>query len=228
MQLCVYDPEVEDSQIYQDLGTKKFEWDHPSPRSAPIAKTAIEIATDPMEAARDAHAICVLTEVRGAAGRACGAPLRASSAAHAAAELHAALRRPPPLTCPLPPPPVARPQWDEFKTYNYQKVYDSMVKPAFIFDGRNILDHAKLRCAALGGGGRLARAVAVAAPAAGLQAACPASMLRLPHRHSLLYPAPPVQGHWLHRVRGGQAAGPLPAEAVRLSAAAAPRRSQPL
>ena len=52
-----------------------------------------------MEAARDAHAICVLTE------------------------------------------------WDEFKSYDYQAIYDSMVKPAFIFDGRNILDHAKLRCA---------------------------------------------------------------------------------
>lgn len=26
-----------------------------------------------------------------------------------------------------------------------QKIYDSMVKPAFIFDGRNILDHDKLR-----------------------------------------------------------------------------------
>lgn len=25
------------------------------------------------------------------------------------------------------------------------QIYDSMVKPAFIFDGRNILDHAKLR-----------------------------------------------------------------------------------
>ena len=52
---------------------------------------------DHMEAARDAHAICVLTE------------------------------------------------WDEFKAYDYQAIYDSMVKPAFIFDGRNILDHAKLR-----------------------------------------------------------------------------------
>lgn len=51
-----------------------------------------------MEAAKDAHAICVMTE------------------------------------------------WDEFKNYDYQKVYDAMVKPAFIFDGRNILDHAKLRC----------------------------------------------------------------------------------
>ena len=39
----MYDPQVEESQIYQDLGTEKFEWDHPSPRSAPIAKTAIAI-----------------------------------------------------------------------------------------------------------------------------------------------------------------------------------------
>jgi UDPglucose 6-dehydrogenase len=36
-------------------------------------------------------------------------------------------------------------EWDEFKDYDYQKIYDSMVKPAFIFDGRNILDHDKLR-----------------------------------------------------------------------------------
>lgn len=36
-------------------------------------------------------------------------------------------------------------EWDEFKTYDYQKIYDSMVKPAFIFDGRNILDHEALR-----------------------------------------------------------------------------------
>lgn len=36
-------------------------------------------------------------------------------------------------------------EWDEFRNYDYQKIYDSMVKPAFIFDGRNILDHQKLR-----------------------------------------------------------------------------------
>ena len=36
-------------------------------------------------------------------------------------------------------------EWDEFKTLDYQVIYDSMVQPAFIFDGRNILDHAKLR-----------------------------------------------------------------------------------
>jgi len=36
-------------------------------------------------------------------------------------------------------------EWDEFKTLDYYKIYDSMVKPAFLFDGRNILDHAALR-----------------------------------------------------------------------------------
>jgi UDPglucose 6-dehydrogenase len=36
-------------------------------------------------------------------------------------------------------------EWDEFKKMDWQKVYDSMVKPAFVFDGRNIIDPAKLR-----------------------------------------------------------------------------------
>lgn len=31
-------------------------------------------------------------------------------------------------------------EWDEFKTYDWQKIYDQMLKPAFVFDGRNILD----------------------------------------------------------------------------------------
>jgi UDPglucose 6-dehydrogenase len=36
-------------------------------------------------------------------------------------------------------------EWDEFKSYDYAKLYTMMSKPAFIFDGRNILDHAKLK-----------------------------------------------------------------------------------
>eukprot|EP00937_MAST-01D_sp_MAST-1D-sp2_P003025 g3025.t1 len=36
-------------------------------------------------------------------------------------------------------------EWDEFKGYNYQELYDAMEKPAFVFDGRNILDHDALR-----------------------------------------------------------------------------------
>ena len=31
-------------------------------------------------------------------------------------------------------------EWDEFKTYDWQKIYDNMLKPAFVFDGRNILN----------------------------------------------------------------------------------------
>jgi len=95
--LCIYDPKVEEDQIRLDLATPKFEWDHPSPRVAPIQKDKVIVATDPVEAARDSHALCILTE------------------------------------------------WDEFKEYDYQKIYDLMVKPAFIFDGRNVLNHAKLR-----------------------------------------------------------------------------------
>ena len=36
-------------------------------------------------------------------------------------------------------------EWDEFKTLDFEKIYNSMTKPAFVFDGRNILDHNKLR-----------------------------------------------------------------------------------
>ncbi|MGD1977962.1 MAG: UDP-glucose 6-dehydrogenase [Akkermansiaceae bacterium] len=31
-------------------------------------------------------------------------------------------------------------EWDEFKDLDFQKIYDGMFKPAFLFDGRNILD----------------------------------------------------------------------------------------
>merc|ERR1712060_426898 len=54
-------------------------------------------------------------------------------------------------------------EWDEFKQYPYHEFYTRMLKPAFLFDGRNMLDHAGLQkigfevhcigksCAALGG-----------------------------------------------------------------------------
>ncbi|MBK0368805.1 nucleotide sugar dehydrogenase [Flavobacterium agrisoli] len=35
-------------------------------------------------------------------------------------------------------------EWDEFKDYNWEAIYYSMYKPAFIFDGRNILNIEKL------------------------------------------------------------------------------------
>ena len=36
-------------------------------------------------------------------------------------------------------------EWDEFKTLDYAKIYAGMPKPAFFFDGRNIVDLAALR-----------------------------------------------------------------------------------
>ena len=36
-------------------------------------------------------------------------------------------------------------EWDEFRDYDWQKIYDSMLKPAFVFDGRNLLDAEKLK-----------------------------------------------------------------------------------
>ena len=35
--------------------------------------------------------------------------------------------------------------WDEFNDLDYQKIFTSMAKPAFLFDGRNMLDHVALR-----------------------------------------------------------------------------------
>lgn len=32
-------------------------------------------------------------------------------------------------------------EWDQFKNFDYRKIFANMEKPAFIFDGRNILDH---------------------------------------------------------------------------------------
>jgi UDPglucose 6-dehydrogenase len=35
-------------------------------------------------------------------------------------------------------------EWDLYKSLDYEKIYKEMEKPAFIFDGRNILEHQKL------------------------------------------------------------------------------------
>ncbi|CAH8267165.1 unnamed protein product [Arabidopsis lyrata] len=36
-------------------------------------------------------------------------------------------------------------EWDEFKNLDFQKIFDHMQKPAFVFDGRNIMNLQKLR-----------------------------------------------------------------------------------
>jgi UDPglucose 6-dehydrogenase len=35
-------------------------------------------------------------------------------------------------------------EWDEFITYNWEKVFETMYKPAFVFDGRDVLDQRHL------------------------------------------------------------------------------------
>ena len=36
-------------------------------------------------------------------------------------------------------------EWDEFKTVNFETIYEKMFKPAFMFDGRNIIDSDKVK-----------------------------------------------------------------------------------
>ena len=34
--------------------------------------------------------------------------------------------------------------WDQYRTLDYRRIFDHMVQPAFVFDGRNVLDHEAL------------------------------------------------------------------------------------
>ena len=36
-------------------------------------------------------------------------------------------------------------EWDEFKNLDYKKIYNGMQKPAFIFDGRNVINVEEVR-----------------------------------------------------------------------------------
>ncbi len=88
--IAAYDPKVSAERMYDDLN-------YLNTRSKEQNAEYLTVFMDPYEAAKDAHAIAVLTE------------------------------------------------WDEFKTYDWKLIFDNMVKPAFVFDGRNILDADKLR-----------------------------------------------------------------------------------
>jgi UDPglucose 6-dehydrogenase len=51
-------------------------------------------------------------------------------------------------------------EWDEFKTYDWKSIYDDMNKPAFVFDGRGILDIKALQkigfvCYKIGSGSKI-------------------------------------------------------------------------
>jgi len=88
-QISVYDPKVQEEQMYTDL-------DYLNTRSSEENRNGLQVNQDPYETCKNAHAIAILTE------------------------------------------------WDEFKSYDWQKIYDQMQKPAFLFDGRGILDIPQL------------------------------------------------------------------------------------
>ena len=89
-ELTVYDPQVGASTVHQEIAKA-------SGLSVEAVAARVRCVEDPYEAAREAHAIAVLTE------------------------------------------------WDEFRSYDYARLHGSMRKPACLFDGRNLLDHAALR-----------------------------------------------------------------------------------
>lgn len=82
--LTIYDPKVEPSKIYQELGVTE-------------ESGRVTICKDAYEACEGAHVVAVITE------------------------------------------------WDEFKDLDYARIYEGMYKPAFFFDGRNVVDLEKLR-----------------------------------------------------------------------------------
>jgi len=88
--ISVYDPRVEEEQMYADL-------DYLKTRSSENNKKYLDVVKDPYKACKGAHAVAILTE------------------------------------------------WDEFQNYDWEKIFKGMNKPAFVFDGRMILDGAKMK-----------------------------------------------------------------------------------
>ncbi|WP_149524356.1 nucleotide sugar dehydrogenase [Sphingobacterium hotanense] len=88
-QINVFDPKVQEHQIYKDL--KEL-----NTRSASENSELLTVMDDPYKACQAAHGIAILTE------------------------------------------------WDEFNDYDWKRIKDNMKKPAFVFDGRKLLDRKKL------------------------------------------------------------------------------------
>lgn len=88
-QVVVYDPKVQEHQIFKDL-------DYLATRTADKNKELLSVVDNAYEAAKDAHGLAILTE------------------------------------------------WDEFKVLDWKRIKDSMKKPAFVFDGRKLLDRKKI------------------------------------------------------------------------------------
>jgi len=87
--IVVYDPKVNKETVYADL-------EYLGNKSREEIENLVTVVNDPMDAAKDAHAIAIMTE------------------------------------------------WDAFKAYNWKQIYELMLKPAFVFDGRRILNHKSM------------------------------------------------------------------------------------
>jgi len=89
IKVTIYDPKVSEVKIQADLNFLNS-------RSEKENKANTENFQSPYEAAKNAHAIAIITE------------------------------------------------WEEFKKYDWNKMYAIMKKPAFIFDGRNLLNKKEM------------------------------------------------------------------------------------
>ena len=87
--IVVYDPKVNKETVYADL-------EYLGNKSREEIENLVTVVNDPMDAAKDAHAIAIMTE------------------------------------------------WDAFKAYDWKQIYELMLKPAFVFDGRRILNHKSM------------------------------------------------------------------------------------
>lgn len=113
--VTVYDPEVQESQIMLDLT------DYGAKPAEPIQK-AVTVCPSALEACKGAD---------GGFSRAFSYPLRDTRADHLGAIARTAI--------------VVVTEWKEFVNLDWQSIHDTMNKPAFIFDGRNILKRQELK-----------------------------------------------------------------------------------
>ena len=92
--------------------------------------------SDPYEAVKGADAVAILTEW-GASAHSGGGAQRTQLPDTTPSFI---------TTCQIYfPVPCPRHDADMFKTLDWVRVFGLMQKPAFVFDGRNILDHRRLR-----------------------------------------------------------------------------------
>ncbi len=96
-QVAIYDPRVERAQAIGDLeDVFRNEFGDLSEHDRVLIESGVEICASAEDAAKNAHAIAIMTE------------------------------------------------WDEFRSADYAAIYETMQRPAFLFDGRNLVNDEAL------------------------------------------------------------------------------------